>query len=169
MSLSDALSFEKFAFKDIWGKIKEEPMALLVGGLDPIGAEFWKKLGVLDEDYEPAVNALGGPFGSGDLGLGDTGGVWKRAQAEGIDTDSALGMHNLAEMISGSYALGGLGGLVGGGLGGAEGSAIGQQVGPQIPGLLGGGQQMPQNNAAVEAQQREAQKRMSLLNRRRGI
>ena len=106
--LGDNLDFEGFNLSDIWGKIKDNPEQLLLGAGTPIGAKLWGE--ILGKDYEPMVNVLGGPMGSGFMGLG-SGGVYNRAQAEGINTKSAIQMHDLAEVIAGTM---GIGGAIGG-------------------------------------------------------
>lgn len=140
MSLSDALSFESFQLGDWWDKIKQNPEQLLIGAGDPFSASLWG--GLLGKDYEPFVNALGGPQGGGALGLGDNGGVYGRAQDAGINTGTAAGLHNVAEAVSASYAggfgsdaLGGLGS--GGGTAGVDIGGAGSIQNGQFSGLVG--------------------------------
>ena len=114
-SLSDALEFELFHGKDILKRIGDDPKRLILG-VDPASTALWNK--ILGRDDEAIVNQLGGALGSGSLGLGDGGGVYDRAEAEGINTRSAQGLQNIAEVISASYggagAAGGLGNIGGG-------------------------------------------------------
>ena len=111
--LSSVFDFELFNLKDMLKKIGDEPLSALVGGLTPIGAELWKGLGVLDKDFDPPVNILGGPKGGDTLGIG-SGGVFDRAQAEGIDTSLSQKSHDAAEVVASLYGIAGLSGAGGG-------------------------------------------------------
>lgn len=159
--LGNNVAFEWFNLKDMLGKAKDDPEALLLGGMDPAGAELWKGLGVLDKDFEPAVNIWGGPMGGGTLGTDKEGGVYGRAGAEGIDTSDAAGAHTVAEAIAQMYAMQGLGGQFGKFTGTGD---AGSQAFQQAPGLLGGGQTTaPTTNSSQQAEA-EARRRRSLLN-----
>ena len=125
----ESLEFEKFQLGDWWDKIKENPEQLLIGAGDPISAGLWGS--ILDKEYEPFVNVLGGPYGGQDKwssGLGEAGGVYRRARESGLDTSSAEGIHDIAEVIAATMALTGGGGGWGGGGGaptGGEGALTG--------------------------------------------
>ena len=133
-SLSDAFDFEKFALGDIWDRIKDNPEQLLLGAATPVGAELWG--GLLGKDFEPFVNEFGGPTDS----------TIQNAQASGVDTGSAQGLHNVAEGVASIYA----------------GNYFGNQLGGFDPtGLLGGGQQPVDNTAHMQALELERRKRQS--------
>lgn len=120
---SDLLDFEKFQLGDWWDKIKDNPEQLLIGAGDPFSAGLWS--GITGKDYEPFVNALGGPMGGDTLGIG-SGGVYDRAQAAGVDTGAATKMHDAAEVIASYYGGKGLLDLAGGiGGGGGDGGLLG--------------------------------------------
>lgn len=164
MSLSDALSFERFQLGDWWDKIKDNPEQLLIGAGDPFSAALWG--GITGKDYEPFVNALGGPQGSGFLGLGENGGVYERAQNAGINTDTAGGLHNAAELVAASYAGGYGSGQLSNYTGGQNFDIFGGDSSilnnaDQLSGLLGGGQQPVDNTAHAQAVELERRKRAS--------
>ena len=101
----DSLEFEKFQLGDWWDKIKDNPEQLILGAGDPISAGLWGS--ILDKEYEPFVNVLGGPYGGSgkwSSGLGEGGGVYERARDAGIDTSSAAGIHDIAEVVAGTMA-----------------------------------------------------------------
>ncbi len=134
--------FEMFNLKDMWGKIEDDPWRLLTGSATPFGTELWNT--VLGRDDDPMVNLLGGPMGSGWAGLG-SGGVYDRAQAEGIDTKRANQLHDIAEVTAALFAGGA---ALGGGGGGAAGGGTGATTYPMPEtGALGGGEYI---NAAGE-------------------
>jgi len=146
--LSDNLDFELFNLKDMFSKLKDNPEQLILG-VDPFSTGLWNTLGVTDN--EPIVNQLGGPYGgSSKMGLGSGGGVYADARAAGIDTGPATQMHDLAEVIAGSYgaagAAGGLGNIGGAGAGGGGAAGGGAGGGSAttfaLPetGSLGGGE-----------------------------
>jgi hypothetical protein len=153
--LSDNFDFEKFHLSDMWDRIKDDPKRLLLG-VDPASTEIWN--GILGRDDEPIVNFLGGPMGSGWTGMG-TGGVYDRAEAEGINTKAAMGMHDVAETVAGIWggygAAQGMGGAFGGGgeggsslmpgewdwMKGGEGGFDWQNMMGQMGGMGGGQQQ----------------------------
>lgn len=116
--LSDALGFEEFALKDLWKQIEDDPWRMLVG-FGPLETEVSNTLFGRDDD--PLLNIMGGPMGSGWLGLG-SGGVYDRARESGVDPSSANKLHDTAEVLAGVLAMifGG-GALLGGGAGGAGG------------------------------------------------
>lgn len=116
------LDFELFNLKDMFGKSLDNPEQLLLGAATPVGAKLWGE--ILGKDFEPMVNALGGPQGSGFLGLG-SGGVFDRAREAGVSTGDASNIHNIAEVVAGGFA-GGAGAL-GGSSGGAA-SGISPEV-----------------------------------------
>lgn len=147
MSLGDALDFEKFQLGEWWKAIKDDPERLFLGALTPAGSELWG--GITGNDYEPLTNWFGGP----------TGETYDKAQAEGIDTGSAEGVHAIAQAIAASYA----GGY------GADKLGVGS-----LPTSMPGGQQQPQqqqqsyiippNRGVLPAQgQEEPDMRLQLL------
>lgn len=119
--LSDNVSFEKFALKDAWDRLRDDPKRMLLG-VDPFSTGVWNK--ALGRDDQPIMNFLGGPMGGDALGIGG-GGIYDRAEAEGINTGPAEGMHNIAEVVAAFYggqgAMNGLGNInMGGGSGLAD-------------------------------------------------
>ncbi len=149
--LSDNFDFEKFHLSDMWDRIKDDPKRLILG-VDPASTELWNT--ILNRDDEAIMNQLGGPMGSGWAGLGETGGVYGRAEEAGIDTGAAGGMHDIAETVAmiwgGGAAAQGLGNIGGaaevggaaaGGGGGAAGTAGGSGSGAFVgpPEAAGGG------------------------------
>ena len=174
MSFSDVLGFEAFNLKDMWEKVKDEPLALLLGGMEPAGAALWQGLGVLDDNFEPPVNVLGGPFGGGTLGLDNTGGVYLRANEAGMDTGAPSALHDLAEMIAASYA-GGYGFDQLGNFLNVDGSQL--QMGANLLGQenpFGNLPVAPSGNGASETERRHAEElmRQAMLMqeaRRRGL
>lgn len=106
--ISDALEFEKFNLKRMWDMVREDPERLLFGSADPFSTKMWNK--ALGRDDDPMINQWGGP----------TQQAFMAAEEAGIDTSSAQGLHQVAQMIASIYAGGaaaqGLGGLgIGGG------------------------------------------------------
>lgn len=136
--LSDNLDFEKFALKDMWDRLRDDPKRLFLG-VDPLSTGVWNQ--ALGRDDQPIMNQLGGPMGGDTLGMGG-GGIYDRAEAQGINTGPAEGMHNIAEVVAGVMggqgAMQGLGNInFGGGAGGAEGG--GGLLGGDGGGIMGGG------------------------------
>jgi len=130
---SDNLDFELFNLGDMWDRIKDDPKRLLLG-VDPLSTGMWNT--VLGRDDDAIVNQLGGPMGSGGLGLGESGGVYGRAEEAGIDTGAAGGMHDIAEVVASIW--GGYGAAQG--LGAAWGSMGGSEgIAGIMPGEWGGG------------------------------
>jgi len=128
-----------FHLGDMWDRIKDDPKRLLLG-VDPLSTGMWNM--ALGRDDEPIMNVLGGPMGSGGLGLGESGGVYGRAEEAGIDTGAAGGMHDIAEVVAsiwGGYgAAQGLGAAFGAGGGGGGGGAAGGAEGGAGGGGFGG-------------------------------
>lgn len=145
--LGDALKFDKFALKDMWGKIKDDPERLLVGAVDPWSTKMWNK--ALGKDYEPLVDQMGGPYGGHTVSAfgNQDGGVYKRAQDAGMDTSEGGTMHDIAHVIAAFYGGQALGGAAAGGgsTGGiattseATGFGVGQGGAAGFNGGLGGG------------------------------
>lgn len=131
MSLSDALSFEKFQLGEWWDRIKDNPETLLLGAADPFGAKLWG--GILGKDIEPLVNEFGGPTDS----------TFQGAKDAGINTGTAQGAHDVAQGVASIYA----------------GNYFGNQLGFDPSGLLGGGQQPADNTAHAQAVELERRKR----------
>lgn len=117
--LGDVLSFDKYVLSDIWKGIKKDPERLLLGAVDPISTKMWNK--VTGKDYEPLVDQMGGPYGGHTVSAfgNNTGGVYGRANAAGINTGPGSNAHDAAHVIAAIYggqgAMGGLGNIGGAG------------------------------------------------------
>lgn len=85
--LGDVLGLEKFNLGEVWDKIKTNPERLLLGALDPASSKVWGK--VLGKDYEPAVDAFGGP----------TKQTYDKANASGINTGPGQALHDVAKAV----------------------------------------------------------------------
>ena len=123
------LDFELFNAGDMLNKAVKNPEQMLLGAADPFGAKVWS--GITGKDYKPIVNQFGGA----------TDDAYKAAEAKGINTGAARGMHQVAQTVAGMYggaALGGLGGL-GGTAGNAGNAAQGLSMGGSGLGLSSGG------------------------------
>lgn len=90
--LSDVLKFEGFNLKEIGRKIKDNPLRLLYGGIDPASTKVWNK--VLGKDDEPLVDQWGGASAD----------TYRKAEAAGIDTEAGHNMHRVARTVAGSIA-----------------------------------------------------------------
>jgi hypothetical protein len=106
--------FDKFALKDIWGQIKDNPERLLVGAIDPWSTKAWNS--ALGKDWEPMIDQMGGPYGGHTVSAfgNQDGGVYKRAADAGIDTKKGGQMHDIAHIVSAFYGGQGIMGLGGG-------------------------------------------------------
>lgn len=128
--LSDVLDFEKVNFKDIYDKLREDPERAFIGAVDPFSSWMWGQ--ITGKDYEPLVNQLGGPYGGGGLGTGNTGGVYEKAEAQGVNTYPSAVSHDIAEVIAMMYggqgAASGLGSAFGGGSSAASSAGSGSGV-----------------------------------------
>jgi len=136
MSLSDMWDFESFQLSEWWDRAKEDPEQLLLGAWDPLQTKILET--ITGNKYEPYVNQLGGPMGSGHAGLG-SGGIYDRAEAEGIDTSWSATSHDIAEIVATWYAAGALGGLGGAGEGAAEAGNLVQAGGEGAGAAAGAG------------------------------
>jgi hypothetical protein len=145
--VSDLFDFEKFNFKDMWKKIKDNPARLLYGGIDPFSTALWN--GILGRKDEPLVNQLGGPAGGGKLGFDKSGGVFGRAQGAGIDTSAAAGLHSGAEVVASAFGGAGIGNALGGGSAATAGGAAGTDIGGA--GSIIGGQFVPAGGFVSDA------------------
>lgn len=105
------LDFEVFNAGHMLKQGLKNPDQLLLGAADPLGAKLWG--GITGKNYQPLVNQWGGA----------SDGAYQAAEAKGINTGAAKGMHQAAQAIASIYAGGALGGL--GGSGGAAGGAGG--------------------------------------------
>lgn len=163
--LSSLWDFDKFNFGKMWDSLEDDPWRLLAGAQGPLEVKIYNEL--FDKDWEPWHNVLGGPYGSGFLGLG-SGGIYDEYIEEGgpesqrderiLNKQRAVKGHDVAEVIVSLFGIGALAGLGGGGAGagaGAGGGAGGAGAGggsvttyalPEA-GSLGGGQYL---NAAGE-------------------
>lgn len=144
--LSDILKFEGFNLKGIAGKIKDNPLRLLYGGIDPASTKVWNK--VLGKDDEPLVDQWGGASAD----------TYRKAEAAGIDTEAGHNMHRVARTIAGAiagnYGTSQLG--IGGGRSGTSGTGITDMLGDI--GLGGGsGQQRPAIQTEVKPVDSEVQ------------
>lgn len=105
---SDVFEFDKFALKDAWDQIRDDPSRLITG-VDPASTGIWNM--ITGRDKEPIFNVFGGPMGGGGLGLRNEGGVYDRAREAGF-TDEQLRnagiMHDVAETVASYYAGGAL-------------------------------------------------------------
>jgi hypothetical protein len=112
--LDDTLDFEIFHTKDLWKRLKDDPKRLFLG-VDPWSTKAWNA--VLGRDDEPLVDQMGGAYGGSTFSWGpqnQTGGVYERARAAGIDTRAGAGAQDLAHTIAAYYALTGAGNAFGG-------------------------------------------------------
>lgn len=117
--LKDNFDFERFQLKDWFGKIKDNPEQLVIGAGDPFSAKMWSE--ITGKDYEPFVDAMGGPYGGSTLSVGGStdGGVYGRARDAGINTRPARDTHNVAHVIAAIMATNGaMGGVSSGAAGG---------------------------------------------------
>jgi hypothetical protein len=126
--LGDNFGFESFQLKDWWNKAKENPEQLLLGAGDPLSAKMWSK--ITGKNYEPFVDQMGGPYGGHTISAfgANDGGVYGRANAAGINTKAAGGVHDGAHVLAALFAGGsGMGAMGGGGAaaGGASGAGSG--------------------------------------------
>jgi hypothetical protein len=122
-TLKDVFDFERINFGNIWDQIEDDPWRVLVGSVDPFSTELWNQ--ITGEEYEPMVNMLGGPMGSGWTGLGENGGVYDLAKEQGVDTKWSEQSHDVAEIIAAIYGGSALGDLFGGMFSGGEGAVSG--------------------------------------------
>lgn len=107
--LEDIFEFEKENLKYMWDGIKDDPERLLIGAIEPFSTELWNT--VLDKDYEPLVDQMGGAYGGDWISVADPdGGVYGIAKDKGIDTEAGGGMHDIAHVvaaaIAGNYGMG---------------------------------------------------------------
>lgn len=130
--LGDNFGFESFQLKDWWNKAKDNPEQLLLGAADPLSAKALSK--VTGKKYEPFVDQMGGPYGGHTISAfgANGGGVYGRANAAGIDTKAAGGVHDAAHVVAAMFGAQGLAGAgqgmmgsVGGGAGGGAAPAAG--------------------------------------------
>lgn len=132
----DAFAFDKFALKDIWGQLKDNPERAFIGAIDPASSKMWSE--ITGKEYEPLVDQMGGPYGGGwvsAFGKDQDGGVYGRAKAAGIDTKAGGQMHDAAHVVSAIFGGKGLMGLGSGGAGGSSGGSSlfgGQGSAPQL-------------------------------------
>jgi hypothetical protein len=136
--------FVKYARKNAWNTIKENPARLLYGAVDPASTWAWNK--VLGRDDKPILNQLGSPQGGGDLGLNKSGGVYADARKDGLSRDEvAQGQtffgvgDTIAGFYGGSAAAGGLGSAFGNGSSAAGAMGSSASVAPEATGLLATG------------------------------
>jgi hypothetical protein len=104
--LNDAFKFEQFAVSDIWNSIKKDPERMLYGAIGPWDTKLVNK--VWGKDYEPLIDQMGGPYGGHTISAfgNKDGGVYARAEAEGVDTGEAGTLHDAAHVIAAMGAAG---------------------------------------------------------------
>lgn len=110
------VDFEKSHVTDMWKHFKNNPLGSLVAGT-PFSTKVWNK--VLNKDWDPQVNQLGGPSNES----------YDSAERKGVDTSDARGSHQVAGAVAGAMgggALSGLGATAGqaAGIGSAAGSGL---------------------------------------------
>jgi hypothetical protein len=114
--LKDILGFEAFNLKSIGKKIKDNPLRLLYGGIDPASTKVWNT--ALGRDDEPLVDQWGGASAD----------TYSKAEAAGIDTKAGHNMHRgarvIASMVMGN-ALGGSSSASASGSGSGSGTGTG--------------------------------------------
>lgn len=135
--LGNVFDFESFNLKDMFKKVKKDPERLLIGAVDPWSTKLWNK--VLDKDYEPLVDQMGGAYGGHTLSAfgNDDGGVYGRAREAGIDTKAGGYMHDAAHVLS---AIFGGQGLMGSSFGGNLTGSLGQTGSSNLGIFSNGGQ-----------------------------
>jgi hypothetical protein len=131
--LRDIAKFEKFNFKDMAKKIKDDPERLFIGAGDEVGSKFWGK--VTGKDYEPIVNQWGGA----------SDGAYQRAEQSGINTKAGRRAHDVAEAIAAYYVLNGGSGGGSPEAGGASGAGGYQEAGG---GFVGNGEYLGSSGGA---------------------
>jgi hypothetical protein len=104
--LNNVLGFEAFNGKRMGKALLDDPSRLLTG-VDP--ASTWAWNGLLGTHKHPIVDQMGGA----------TGETYKAASDSGINTHDGRMMQNLAHVVAGVFAAGGLAGAGGGGAGAA--------------------------------------------------
>jgi hypothetical protein len=102
--LKKALKFEAFNVKGIVKDIAKNPQRLLTGAVDPLGTKITNKM--FGTKYDPVVNQLGGA----------TEQRFRDAEAKGMETGTARGLHKVAGAIAGFYGGNALGNLASTGL-----------------------------------------------------
>ena len=97
-AIKDIWDFERSNLKGMFDKIKDDPKRLLspVPMVDPVGTKIGSGLGFGEKDASPLVNQWGGA----------TEESYAAAEAQGIDTGPGRAMHDVAQTIAASYALG---------------------------------------------------------------
>lgn len=114
---SDIYDFEKENFKRMTDRFGNNPLGSLVAGT-PFSTKVWNT--VLNKDWEPQVNQLGGP----------TEQSYQQAERKGVDTSNARGAHQVAGTIASIYGGGALGGALGAaGTASGIGAGMGQALG----------------------------------------
>jgi hypothetical protein len=88
--IEDVAKFEIGHARDIFRDIRQDPTRLLTG-VDPLSTSLWN--GILGTDNEPLVNMFGGA----------TEKRFADAEARGLDTSWARGLHDVASTIAGFY------------------------------------------------------------------
>lgn len=88
--LSDNHAFTKFRASDMWKTFKDNPWRLFTG-FDPVSTFISNK--ILGRDDEAFSDFSGGPTGS----------QFRRAEAQGIDTDARRQAHQVSQIIGSFY------------------------------------------------------------------
>jgi len=123
--LKDILGFEAFNLKGIAKKIKDNPLRLLYGGIDPASNKVNNV--ILGRDDDPLVDQWGGASAD----------TYRKADDAGIDTKAGHNMHRAARVVASMFALGAAGrsgGFGGGGQGGGTSPGGGMDF-TNMPGL----------------------------------
>lgn len=121
---SDLTKGNKHWFSEQWKAVKKDPERLLLGAMTPVGTKLWN--GVLDKDWDPVMDAWGGPSAH----------VYKSGEAQGIDMGAAHNSHRVARIIAANAMMGGAGGGAGGE--GPAGVSTVSQSGNGFSGAAGG-------------------------------
>lgn len=108
--LGNVIGFEGFHGKRLGEALLKEPSRLITG-VDPASTGLWNT--VLGTHKHALVDQMGGA----------TGKDYQAARAAGIDTTAGQDMQDLAHVVAGAYAVGGLAGAGGAGGAGAAGGA----------------------------------------------
>lgn len=130
--VSDALGFEAFHTKDLWNRLKKDPKRIVLG-VDPLSTKAWNA--VLGKHDKPLVDQLGGAYGGHTISAfgNQDGGVYKRAEDAGINTNAGKSMQDAAHVVAAIFGAQGLSGI-----GGNSGAPAGNDLGIFSNGGTGG-------------------------------
>ena len=111
--LGDDLGFNLFVGKAFLKNLSKDPKRAVLG-VDPLSTKAWNT--VLGRKDKPLVDQLGGPYGGhvvSAFGKQD-GGVYKRAEEAGINTENSKKMQDFAHVIAAIYGANGIANIGGG-------------------------------------------------------